>query len=873
MTAGTIHFRSHYLSRQHIYNEFVHGPFVPQSLELMNLLGEKTYNAIVVYPEAVYWEPNQRPHQMLRELAKRGYLCFFCESTPGPFGLREVEPNLFIVNGDKYLLSVLRSQSVIVLCSWLVQMAWADFLPHKTLWYDVLDQLEFFSLYDDQMLQKHNEIVEQADIVTYSAQALHAYVASRSDAVLLPNATRSEDFLASSASVPEDLAPIIAKGSPVIGYFGAIEEWFDADLLEALAAKRPDWQFVLIGKFGMDNQRLQAPNIHLLGMKPYRQLAQYGQHFDVAIIPFLVNDLTNSVSPVKFFEYASLGLTVVSTPIAEIKPLQSDWVFIAEGMDGFERAIIEGLKPDAARRAKEAGRIFANQNQWAARAEQLERCLMNKPAAWQAYANYDATGKIAVMATTFLDFDGEKFYSGGAERYLMDLFQLFKQKGYQLAIYQYGNSPWIRRFRGVDVVSLSRGGQHAKELSISAVKIYNRLFQEQTAERSILNVYSAFFNAWPYENGKASIGIIHGVAWDNPASHYVDGHSFWETNRRFIEGARLCESLVSVDNNSANWFQTVDYSLRQRIKVIANYVDPVEFSSSKDDKQDDRIVILYPRRLYHARGLHLVLQIIDEILIRYPHVDFHFVGQGEDEDIRMVMMKMNRWPGRIKTYSLPFDRMPQAYKQADISVIPTLYSEGTSLSCLEAMSCGNAVIATRVGGLSDLVIHEYNGLLIEPHAHALKEAITDLIENPSKLALFKQRAEAVSLSFSKQSWVQQWSKLIDAVLQKKQNLSIARDKSLLIDVYLSSYPQNDGIGKTIIRLLNQGNLVYVKLKSLPAGHMPSFGRLQWLNWNAVSHSNPDLVIADEAAQAELNLTAHARFNEGGDLEWMSSYPL
>lgn len=871
MTAGTISFRSHYLFRQQIYNDSIHGPLEPHSLELMNILAIKTYKAIVVYPEAVHWEPNQRPQQLLKELAKQGYLCFFCETSSGPFGLREVEPNLFVINGEKYLLSVLRSQTVIVLCSWLVQMAWADFLPHKTLWYDVLDRLEFLSLYDDQMELKHNQMVKQADIITYSAHALKSYVKERSDAVLLPNATRIEDFLSPTASVPEDLAPIVASGLPIIGYFGAIEEWFDTNLLAGLAAKRPDWQFVLIGNIGIEDKKLQAPNIHLLGMKPYRLLAQYGQFFRVAVIPFLVNTLTNSISPVKFFEYASLGLPIISTPISEIKPYQADWVLTAEGISGFETAIVEGLKPNTARKAKEAGRILAKQHQWASRTDLVEKCLMNKPTAWHAFANYDSTGKIAVMATTFLDFNGEQFYSGGAERYLMDLFQLFKQKGYSLTIYQYGNYSWVRRFQGVDIVSLSRGGQHANELSINTVKIFNRLFQEQTAERSILKVYSAFFNAWPYENGNSSIGIIHGVAWDNPASQFQGGPAFWETNRRFIEGAKLCDSLVSVDNNSANWFQTIDYSLRQKIKVIANYVDPNEFSPRKNnDKPEDKIVILYPRRLYHARGLHLVLKVIDEILSKYPNVEFHFVGQGELEDIRMVQMKMKRWPERVICYSLPFDEMPKAYMQADISLIPTLYSEGTSLSCLEAMSCGNAVIATRVGGLSDLVIHNYNGLLIEPQAHALKEAIISLIEHPSKLALLKQRARTVSRSFSKQSWVNQWSNLIDSMLRNKPNQWISNEKSLLIEIYLSKHPENEGIGRTIIRLLYEGNLLYVKLKGSSAERLTGFGRLQWMDWNEMPHSVPDLVIADSAAQAELPLSVHvhALLNEEGELEWM-----
>lgn len=74
--------------------------------------------------------------------------------------------------------------------------------------------------------------------------------------------------------------------------------------------------------------------------------------------------------------------------------------------------------------------------------------------------------------------------------------------------------------------------------------------------------------------------------------------------------------------------------------------------------------------------------------------------------------------------------MPEVYRRADIVLVPTCYSEGTSLSCLEAMASGCAVIATNVGGLPELIINRFNGLLIAPEAEALAEALTQLIEQP-----------------------------------------------------------------------------------------------------------------------------------------------
>jgi glycosyltransferase involved in cell wall biosynthesis len=664
---------------------------------------------------------------------------------------------------------------------------------------------------------------------------------------------------------------------PIIGYYGAIEKWFNVELLLRLAKRRPDWQFVLIGKNGIDDTRLiKASNIHLLGSKPYEELRNFGHYFHIGVIPFIVNDTTNGVSPVKFFEYAALGLPVVSTPIEEMKRYRSDWVYIANSTDKFEASIELCLKSETAQNAKQEGVRFASKHQWSKRLDAVEKLLRSKPNAWKAFSNINPSDKVAFMATTFLDFEGDNFFSGGAERYLVDLVQLCEQQGIGAVIYQYGNYPWVRKFKGVDVISLSRGGQHAREYSIATVRMFNRLFQEQTAERASLSVYSAYFNAWPHGSIDSSIGIIHGVCWDNPASQYKDGALFWEQNRRFIESTHMCSELVSVDTNSANWFQTIDYSLGQRIKVVPNYVDHMSFTPRMEyDLARDKLVILYPRRLYAPRGLYIVLEVMDRILEKYPQIEFHFVGKGDADDTVHVERKIQQWNGRVKWFWLPMEEMASAYQQADISLIPSLYSEGTSLSCLEAMACGNAVIATRIGGLSDLVIHNYNGMLIEPVAQALMKAIEELVDNPNKLTAFKQRSVEVADAFSKHHWEKSWTNIIESCLgrnSKSNDAQLAR-KNRLIEVYLSQFPHhNSSLGKWIIGFLNEGDLVYLRVKDFQHSRVYAFGRLQWMDWTEINHSIPDLVIADKEIEKELNILIHAIVNQKGELEWISSFP-
>ena len=848
---GLISFSTQFEARQSYFKSFLKSSFVNETLKIKDIIKFKKYKGIIVYPSAVKWEPVQRPQQLLREFASRGYLCFFCEVADMDFSVVEIEENLILLNNEAFLLPILQNKTVIVLCTWLVQMAWAELLPHKVLWYDILDKIEFFSLYDDQMMEHHQKMVQEADIVSYSASELERYTNKRPGALLIENGVKVEDFRNDVVKrTPEDLKSLVNTNKPIIGYFGAIEEWFDMVLLEDLATNNPQWHFVLIGKPGIKTSQVYTNNIYFLGQKPYSELACYAQHFDVAIIPFVINDLTNCVSPVKFFEYVSLGLPVVSTPIKEMKRYENEFVFLAKDAKEFEEAIKLSLNDKVRVMAHTKNTELISKNTWANRVDKMEKVLETSERHWSIYSNFDYNEKIGIMSATFLDFNGNNFYTGGAERYLLDISKLLKEQGFTSVICQYGNYPWVRRFMDVDIVSLSRGNIKADDLSLETIEAFNRVFYQEMKNSSLFNVYSAFFEAFPMV-AKPCIGISHGIAWDNPYCSANNGLTFWENNKKFIQGAKLCDKVVSVDTNTANWFQTIDYNVGRNMTVIPNYVDLSEFYPRDHyDVVEDKIVIIYPRRLYEARGLYLLLDIIDEILSKYPNIEIHFVGKGFDKDTKNVRKKQEKWKQRICWYSLDLEKMIEAYQRADIALVPTLYSEGTSLSCLEAMACGNAVIATRVGGLSDLVINDFNGLLIEPNSKALKEAIIELVENPHKLIEIKRRARTIAEAFSKEKWENKW---VDVVENFKKENDIAdpqglKNNSKLVVIYLEQWSNETAliIGKLIVSILCNNHLIYIKTKrNNPNLKSFSFARLQWINWDEEDYACPDYVITEE----------------------------
>ncbi|PQP33882.1 glycosyltransferase family 1 protein, partial [Desulfobacteraceae bacterium SEEP-SAG9] len=126
---------------------------------------------------------------------------------------------------------------------------------------------------------------------------------------------------------------------PLIGFFGLLNSWIDFDLIYNIALEHPEWNLILIGPSQLSIDILpKRKNIHYLGPIDYEELPNYARCFDVALIPFKINELTVSVNPLKLMEYFSLGLPVVSTPLPEVVKHKEN-VAIASDPATFSKAI------------------------------------------------------------------------------------------------------------------------------------------------------------------------------------------------------------------------------------------------------------------------------------------------------------------------------------------------------------------------------------------------------------------------------------------------------------------------------------------------------------------------------------------------------
>ena len=164
------------------------------------------------------------------------------------------------------------------------------------------------------------------------------------------------------------------KRRPLIGYFGAIADWVDIKMIRSIAVTRKDWEFVFIGRVWTEIKEISnLPNVHLPGLISYSNLHLYAKEFDVAIVPFIVNELTDSVSPIKFFEYAALGLPIIATPFFEIKQYaDNSFVRLAEDEQSMISAI-EDLLEHKDMKMSQAAQEFAWANHWRERAEVIDQ--------------------------------------------------------------------------------------------------------------------------------------------------------------------------------------------------------------------------------------------------------------------------------------------------------------------------------------------------------------------------------------------------------------------------------------------------------------------------------------------------------------------
>jgi glycosyltransferase involved in cell wall biosynthesis len=189
--------------------------------------------------------------------------------------------------------------------------------------YHCVDEYSAFSDAAAEIRERERELLAKSDLVLVcSSTLLDTKRAPSGPTHLVTHGVDYEHFRRATDPATPTASELRELPRPILGFHGLVADWVDLPLLAELARLRPDWSIVLVGRSDTDTTALAGlANLHLLGHCPYERLPEFLRGFDVAMLPFVVNELTISSNPLKLREYLAAGLPVVAAPLPEISRL------------------------------------------------------------------------------------------------------------------------------------------------------------------------------------------------------------------------------------------------------------------------------------------------------------------------------------------------------------------------------------------------------------------------------------------------------------------------------------------------------------------------------------------------------------------------
>lgn len=378
--------------------------------------------------------------------------------------------------------------------------------------------------------------------------------------------------------------------------------------------------------------------------------------------------------------------------------------------------------------------------------------------------------KIASIFTyRFFDFTNNVVRIGGVETYTYDLAMLLIKLGYDTSVYIASEKKvdYNRcNFKGIDIIEISL----EQSFDNTFQKLYNinngeGLFIVMTDEMKI--------NSKDKPN---VISIQHGISWDKPSwafsPKFQKGILYalrkWHMCYHFVKIFKNVSNLVCVDYNYYNWIRTLDeIPSKMHLAVIPNYsssgISQDEFNKKLESISDLKSSkIIFARRLTRYRGALLFANVAKRLIHKYPNIDITIAGDGDLEEKLKKDFADNK---NVHLTSYSADKSVEFHKQFDIAIVPTIYSEGTSLSLCEAMASGCMPVATHVGGLTNIIIDSFNGRLCYPDEESVYNTLDELLsmEVSKYKETLKNSYNTYITALNKAKWEYRWTQYINNI--------------------------------------------------------------------------------------------------------------
>ncbi|KAF2514877.1 glycosyltransferase [Flavobacterium foetidum] len=293
--------------------------------------------------------------------------------------LHILQPNVDHIEDIAVVLPAFVSNRNISL-AWFYSPAFCPLLSvfqFDTIIYDCMDELTLFKGAPPQLIEQEKYLMANANIIFTGGKSLYESKKQlHSNVYCFPSSVDQEHFAKaqSNISVPVDIGDL---PTPIVGYYGVIDERIDLELIAATANKLPDVSFVMIGPMAKieESELPKSSNIYYLGMKCYNELPCYLKAFDVAMMPFALNDATKFISPTKTLEYMAAKKPIISTKITDVVRDYSECLNLVDNADEFVEAIRNFINKNTDNEWKEQYEEILERTSWDRTADQMKSII------------------------------------------------------------------------------------------------------------------------------------------------------------------------------------------------------------------------------------------------------------------------------------------------------------------------------------------------------------------------------------------------------------------------------------------------------------------------------------------------------------------
>lgn len=357
---------------------------------------------IIVLPNIPWSYRWQRPQQILTRLAKEGFNIFYISLvTSEREYISEIAGNIFEVhiktstegnvlrdfhldkqNTDDFIKSInnllskyIKEDSLL----FVLHPVWKNIalgIDKVKRIYDLMDLYSGFPGAKDELIKAEEELITKSDAILTTASTLYEFAKTLNQNVyMVKNGSDYEKF----SDLKKNGVLDTLTNKPIVGYFGAITEWLDFDLMKYVIKNNRDKYFVFLGSLNTTNVRklYKYKNVYFWGEVNHSELSGYLAYFDVCIIPFVLNDLIKSTDPVKFYEYIASGKPVVSVDLPELSKY-SKICYLSKHKEDFSENISKAINEDNQKIVEERKKV-SKENDWESRVQLIKQIITSIP--------------------------------------------------------------------------------------------------------------------------------------------------------------------------------------------------------------------------------------------------------------------------------------------------------------------------------------------------------------------------------------------------------------------------------------------------------------------------------------------------------------